>query len=347
VFLGPDRDSGAGVFAAGASRRGAIVLWRERRSVEDGSGMRRPPARRDGGERARAAASGSAGAAMLILLTTALGAGVFVALATGVVIRWSLRPSRARADAGALGLPVTEVSFDSASGARLAGWFAEGRPQGGAVALMHGVLSSRQAMAERMRFLNAAGFAVLAFDLQAHGESGGRLITFGRLESLDARAAIQWLRARLPGERIGAVGISLGGAAALLGPEPLAVDALVLEAVFPDIERATINRVVERVGGLGRLAGPLILRIGALATGLDPAALRPIEAIGAVAAPILVMAGTADPRTTIAETRELFDRARPPKDYWEVAGAGHVDLCDFAGADYRRRLLAFFERHLR
>lgn len=284
---------------------------------------------------------------MLSLLAAALGAGLVLPLAAAAVVRWSLRPARSRADAAAVGLPVAAISFESAAGSRLAGWFVAGSPGGGAIVLLHGVLSSRQAMAERMRFLNAAGYAVLAFDLQAHGESEGVAITFGRLENLDARAAVRWLRARLPGERIGAIGISLGGAAALLGAEPLDVDALILEAVFPDIERATVNRIVERIGGFGRFVGPPFLRIGALATGLDPAALRPIDAIGAATAPILVMSGTADPRTTIAETRQLFDRARAPKEYWEVEGAGHVDLCDFAGEDYRRRGLAFFARLLR
>ena len=41
-------------------------------------------------------------------------------------------------------------------------------------------------------------------------------------------AAVAFVRARLPGERVGAIGVSLGGAAALLGPAPLAVDALVV-----------------------------------------------------------------------------------------------------------------------
>lgn len=41
-----------------------------------------------------------------------------------------------------------------------------------------------------------------------------------------------------PGEKIGAIGQSLGGAAALLCPRPLQVDALVIEAVYPDIDGA-------------------------------------------------------------------------------------------------------------
>ena len=54
----------------------------------------------------------------------------------------------------------------------------------------------------------------------------GRRITFGKLKALDAAAAVAFARDRAPGERVGALGISLGSAAALLRPAPLDVDAL-------------------------------------------------------------------------------------------------------------------------
>ena len=89
--------------------------------------------------------------------------------------------------------------------------------------LLHGVRGNRLAMLRRARLLHAEGFSVLLFDFQAHGESAGRRITFGRLEGLDAAAAVAFLLQRLPNERIGAIGSSLGGASALLCPAPLPV----------------------------------------------------------------------------------------------------------------------------
>ena len=121
--------------------------------------------------------------------------------------------------------------------------------------LMHGVRANRLRMVRCARALHEHGFAVLLFDLQAHGESPGRRITFGRLEALDAAVATRFVRSRLPGERVGAIGVSLGGAAAVLGPEPLEADALVLESVYPDIDAALANRLR---AGLGRVAGPLL-----------------------------------------------------------------------------------------
>src|SRR5262245_35726245 len=108
-------------------------------------------------------------------------------------------------------LQSENVTFESASGSRLSGWFIRGQPRIGSVLLMHGIRANRLAMLDRARLLHQHGFSVLLFDFQSHGESQGRSITFGYLESLDAQAAFEYLRGRTPGERIGIIGVSLGG----------------------------------------------------------------------------------------------------------------------------------------
>jgi uncharacterized protein len=62
--------------------------------------------------------------------------------------------------------------------------------------------------------------------------------------------------------------------------------------------------------------------------------------------PILIASGTSDDRTTIAETTAMFDRAKDPKLFWDVAGARHVDLEVFAPDEYRKRVLPFLVENL-
>ena len=248
--------------------------------------------------------------------------------------RKKLDPRRTR-------LPVETVSIHSASGARLAGWFLRGEPGRGAVLLLHGITDNRMKMVERMRFLSREGFATLAIDFQAHGMSEGRFITVGARESFDARAAAQWLRARLPKEKIGVIAISLGGAAALIGDEPMDVDALALESVYPDIFCAALNRFRFFLGPLGEPFTRAVLLCGEIALGVKPEDMRPVEAIAKISAPVFILAGDRDRWTPIEETREFFARARAPKSLWEVKGAGHEDLCDFAPLEYRQRMTAF------
>ena len=244
-------------------------------------------------------------------------------------------------------LAVQPVEFRSASDAILRGWFVAGRTGGGAVLLLHGVDASRVAMVERARFLASAGYSVLLIDFRAHGESSGERTTYGGLESLDARAAVDFLRATTPGERIGVIGISMGGAAALLGPAPLAVDALVLESVYPTIAEAVRDRLRAWLGPLGPPLASIATRWLLPRDGVDASDLRPIDRIGGQVAPVFVLAGSADPYTTPDESRALFARARDPKSFWLVAGAAHVDLHAFARPEYERRVGAFLHRYLR
>jgi alpha-beta hydrolase superfamily lysophospholipase len=244
------------------------------------------------------------------------------------------------------GLRGETVAIPSASGSLLQGWFIDSDAPG-TVVLLHGVHASRLSMVRRARLLSAAGFAVLLFDFQAHGESSGRHITFGQLEALDAAAAVAYARERRPQGRLAVIGTSLGGAAALLGPTPLPVDALVLEGVFGDLRSALSNRLEITLGPAGRGLTPLFGVLAPVLLGIRLDDLRPIDRISGITAPVLIAAGTRDDRTRLAEARALFDRAREPKQFWAVAGAGHVDLEAYAPDDYRATVLPFLNRYLR
>jgi uncharacterized protein len=276
----------------------------------------------------------------LIVLVLTAGFGATLGL-----VWYELRPRPARLDAAATGLPVESVVIPSRSGARLAGWFLPGGGHGG-VLLLHGVNANRLVLVERMRMLREAGYATLAIDFQAHGESTGDRITLGELESEDARSALAWLRARLPGERLAVLGISMGGAAALIG-EPIQADAVIVESTFPDLASAVSNRLALLLGPLGRTFAPLVLTAMRLVGGVDASRLRPIDGIGRLHAPILVMTGAEDKKTTTEESRALFAKANPPKSYWEAPGAWHVDLAAVGGAAYREHLLDFLNATLR
>lgn len=253
------------------------------------------------------------------------------------------RPARAVVGQPPPDLPIETVAFRSGNGAMIRGWFLAGREGAGAVALFHGVRGNRAAALPRMRFLNQAGYGVLAIDFQAHGESEGDMITFGLRESLDASAAIAWLHARTPGP-IAAMGASLGGAALLVGEEPPAVDAIVLEEVYPTIDDAVARRLERHFGLLGRWIAPLYVRIGQALTGIKPSRLRPIDQIGRLTMPVFIIGGTLDTSTPIEETRALFAAINGERELWEVEGAGHFDLHGFVPAEYERHVLAFLAR---
>lgn len=244
-------------------------------------------------------------------------------------------------------LRATAVHFPSDSEATIAAWYGAPAPGRPTVVLSHSIRANRTQLSERAQFIRNAGYGVLLYDAQGHGESTGRNITFGFLEAHDAAAAVEYVRRRNPNSRVGFIGHSLGGASALLGESPLPVEALVLEAVYPTLEEAVVNRISMRLGSfLAPILSRLLLWQVEPRLGFDPFELNPIDRIGSVTAPILLIAGSEDRHTSLTESKALFQAASHPKDLWVVEGAAHQSFHRFAPAEYERRVLEFFDQNL-
>ncbi|MBD8880608.1 alpha/beta fold hydrolase [Rhodanobacter sp. 7MK24] len=270
----------------------------------------------------------------------ALSAAIWIA---GVVLT---HPARAIIGAPPADFPARDVSIESASGALLHGWFAPGSGKG-AVLLLHGVRANRLSMLDRARFLHDAGYSVMLVDFQASGESSGSGITFGYLESRDAAAALAELKRLAPGERVGIVGTSMGGAAILLADPPLDANAIVLEQVYPTLSQALDDRLELHAGVVGRWLAPLLAVTVKPRLGVTMEQMRPIDRISQIRVPKLLIVGDADQHTRLAESMAMYQAAAEPKALWVVRGAAHVDLCKYGGMEYRARLLAFLDHWLR
>ncbi len=243
-------------------------------------------------------------------------------------------------------LGASVVTFPSQSGSLIHGWYAAGTPGTGAVLLLHGVGADRSAMTSRALFLHALGYSVLLIDFQAHGESLGRNITAGYLESWDAAAAAGYLHRALPLERVGVIGVSMGAAAVVLAKQPLRLSAVVLESMYPTIEEAIGDRMKLALGRWGPALAPLLLLQLKPRLGVGASQMHPIDRIARLGAPVLLIHGADDRHTTLDEARRVFAAAAEPKSFWEVPGAGHVDMDDFAKAEYERRIGEFLAEHL-
>lgn len=243
-------------------------------------------------------------------------------------------------------LAVESLAVASASGA-LAAWALPAEHARGVVVLMHGVRADRGSQTDRMRLFHGAGYDVVAFDFQAHGESPGDAITFGGRERHDAVAAVVAARERFPGLPVAVVAQSMGGAAAILAGRRLNADALVVEAVYTSIDRATRNRLSMRLGRVGSALVPLLTAQLGARLAVPPDSLRPLDAIAQVAVPVLVIGGSRDAHAQPDETRALYDAAPSPKSLWMVDGAAHQDFYRYAPDAYRQRVLGFLDESLR
>jgi pimeloyl-ACP methyl ester carboxylesterase len=168
-----------------------------------------------------------------------------------------------------LGLEAEAVNFKASDGVTLRGWFIprdshDGTPAP-AIVFVHGwpwnrmgnhagngVLADQTVdLLKPARALHDAGFHVLLFDLRNHGASDAATpVTFGVKEARDFVAAVQMLRGRsdVDGERIGAIGYSMGANAIMYGiPEVQPIRAAV--AVQPVRVETFLDNVAQQTFG--------------------------------------------------------------------------------------------------
>ena len=279
----------------------------------------------------------------IVLLCGILG------LVAGLALSWVAGSFMVRGEAAAVPAaraPALDLRIRTGDGLTLAATYWPGRtPQSPAVLLLHGVKASRASTAPTAEWLAGLGYAALTVDFRGHGQSDMAERSFGLRESTDARSAFGWLKRRQRGAPVAVIGNSLGGAAALLGPSgPLPADALVLQAVYPDIRRAIRNRIAARLGAAPAYAlEPLLSFQSKPRFGAMPADLSPLQALRRYPGPVFVIGGGQDLYTPPDETRALFAAAPGPKSLWLVPGRGHAAIGELSDAEYRGRIARFLQ----
>jgi hypothetical protein len=228
----------------------------------------------------------------------------------------------------AVGLEAaTPVSFPTADGLTLAGWFvARTDTPAFTVVVFNGNAGNRAFRAPLADALTRANLAVLLFDYRGFGGNAGTPGENGLKH--DARAARAYLlgRADVNPRRLVYFGESLGTAVAT----ELAVEhppaALILRSPF-----ASMSEV-------GRHHYPFLpvrwLLRDRYAT---------IDRIARVNAPLLVIGGDADRIVPIAQTRRVYDAARDPKTLLVINGADHNDDSLLVGREMIEAILRFLE----
>lgn len=272
---------------------------------------------------------------------------VFPILIIGLVGEALIHPAKSIIGKAPNGFNVESIILKTKGNGSVAGWFAKGKPGRGAVLLLHGLRGNRLQMLERAKFLHQNGYSVCLIDLPAHGESSGDHITFGLDEAEGVNVALGYLTQQLPGEKLGVIGVSFGGASFVFANAQPAPSAVVLESMYPAITDAVADRLNLHIGQFGSYFAPLLLWQLPLRLGISPEQLQPIKAVTSLHMPLLIASGDKDQHTLLVETQRLYQAANAPKELWIVPGADHVDLYEFNRKAYEIRVLVFLDRLLR
>lgn len=258
-----------------------------------------------------------------------------------------IAPAACHVPLEATNLPVRTVTFSTPDGT-VNGWGVDAQNPKGTVLLLHGLRASRLAMLDRAEFLYRNQFSVIMIDLQAHGESSGKAITFGHREGDGVSAALNSLQAQDEHLPVFVLGVSLGGASFLLSEET-DVQGVILEAVYPTIAEALWNRLAAKAGSwFATPVSSILLAQTEWRLGIERQQLQPIDQLPALRCPVFMMCGQQDMHTTPKETRRMFeslvsadDPQLQPNLLWLIPDAGHVDLHGFQKDDYEQRVTKF------
>ena len=285
---------------------------------------------------------------MSALMAVVMATGVGYVAAAWLASRWLTRSKRRRPEKtpADYGLPFDGITCRTPDGLRLTGWVVEPPAPRGTVAFFHGLRCTRELVLERMAIFARAGYRCVAFDHRAHGESQGRLTSFGYYEGRDVAAVLDLVKQRWPGQPRVALGISMGAAAICFAAQwSRGADAVVLESMYHDILSAFTTRIS---AGFPRWYGWLsrgIIWVTERRLGVRLEDLTPADHIGRLApTPVLLLTGTEDSHASPDDARRLYERCRGPRELLLVPGAGHIDLLEVAGPMYAERVLQFLER---
>lgn len=239
------------------------------------------------------------------------------------------------------GLDYEDVAFQTDDGWTLRGWWipAPTAEEAPVVVFLHGYGASKAQALSVAPFLHRAGYAVLAFDFRAHGESDGAFTTLGLEETRDVRAAVEYVATREDADawNVTLFGWSMGAAAALLaGPLP-GVRAVVVDSAFAAADEV-ITRVLASRAPL--LFAQLCIEFASWKVGRRASDARPADAARDLDLPLLIIQGL-DDDVARASDAEAIHAAAKRSQIWLVPGAKHTGARLAEPAEYESRVLTF------
>ena len=241
------------------------------------------------------------------------------------------------------GLEYEEITFKSADGIKLNGWFLPNNKTRATIIVMHGYPADKANLLGIAEFL-AKDFNVFLLDFRNFGKSEGKYTTAGYLEKNDLSGAISYLEKEKNITKIGLYGFSLGGAVALMVPHNN------VKAIVTDSAYAKLSHMVEHMYRIFFiLKYPLIYLTklyGILFLKMDLDDVNPVDNIKSIKVPILLVHAERDSQIPVNEAY-LLHNASKKSELWIVENADHGMTHSINPEKYEKRVLEFFEKNVR
>ena len=232
-------------------------------------------------------------------------------------------------------------------------WIPAPESRGKTAILLHGYSDAKVGAIAWAPLLQSLGFNILAVDLRAHGESGGKYTTAGFYERHDISQVIDQLEATRPGETrlILLFGISLGAAIAAATAE-IRDDlyAVILESPFANFRNAAFSQG-DRLGTPGPFFQKSSFCLAQYLTHADFDAVAPTKTIPNIRCPVMVIQSGDDPflsQTDLDAVRSAVESRDSTICStglcWRLEGCHHVVGLARDPIEYRKKIEEFLSQ---
>jgi pimeloyl-ACP methyl ester carboxylesterase len=248
-------------------------------------------------------------------------------------------------------LKYEEASFKNEDGITLQGWFVPASVKSDkTILLLHGWRMNKGDILANTVFLSGR-FNVFYLEFRGSGASDNGITSIGYLETRDAQAAINFIKKKYAvyAKKLGVYGLSMGAAVGVYA----AARNKIIKCVIAESCYYSYSKVVARWARIHKHISyfpmvALVLFFARLRFGVNPEKFSPKENIGKLAGRrLLLLNGAQDALSTRTDARKLFAQAKEPKEFWLVAGAGHIECGATMGWQYKERLSGFYNQYLK
>lgn len=285
----------------------------------------------------------------LILTSVLLGLFLIIGLVIFVQTKLFISPFRNTHLGQPRHLSYEEVTFHTRDKVPISAWYVPGtRPSG--IVLVHGVYANRSEHIGHAQILSQAGYHLLLLDLRAHGLSGGDKVTYGYYEVFDVMASVDYLLKQQPKLRhIGALGNSMGGAVVVRAAAyDERIQAIVIQSSFSSLVEA-VHDSFDQLALLPKQPfAPWVIASAEWLTGAKMSHINSMMYLSRMSArPVFILHRSHDNLFPPAHAKRMYAHAQEPKELWIVEGAGHTSPMVGNEAQYRQKILQFFEKAFR
>jgi alpha-beta hydrolase superfamily lysophospholipase len=257
----------------------------------------------------------------LLLLTFALSGCVAGNFASGALVR----PMRVPV-IGEPAIPHESFEVTTSDGIALFGWrFAPRDAPRGILVFVHGKDINRQHFVSAAERFVAEGYAVVAYDQRAHGESKGEFVTYGAREAKDLSLIIDTALARFGRELpVAVVGESLGAAVVLqAAAEDPRIKLVVAGAAFADLQTVVHDKAPVFLDAKAQATAVQVAEREARFTVAD---ISPEASARRITVPVLLLHGSEDAYLPMKHSLRIYEALAGPRRFVRLEGVGHQDI---------------------